>query len=86
MRPARRVRHALRVGFVGDPMAVSVVVRRLNVLREAALEGDFARAHELEDCLHQEVLEAIARNPANAAALARTALRSRAIDFPRRSV
>lgn len=67
-----------------DPLPLHVVRRRVAEIAEAAESGDFGRAHALEDLMRDEVLEAIGRNTSNAPALARAALRSRAIDFPRR--
>lgn len=63
-------------------MTLAEVKNRLEAI--AATAGDAEVAHGIEDRLHQDVLEAIARgNTALPGALAREALRSREIEFPR---
>jgi hypothetical protein len=46
-------------------------------------KGDPEAAHTREDVLHSEVLRQIANGAENAQELARAALRSHSIDFPR---
>ena len=56
----------------------------LSVIKKAASAGDHERAHELEDDLHQAVLQAIAdgtaKDPEN---MAKAALESLNLDFER---
>lgn len=64
----------------GEVAAVNILVQRV---REAS--DDPEAAHLLEDSLAWTVLETIAEGRANGAELARAALESRKIDFPRRT-
>jgi hypothetical protein len=56
---------------------------RARVAKIESVKHDDEVAHDLEDALHLEVLEAIARGSKNAKALAVEALKSRTIEFQR---
>ena len=66
-------------------ITVEYIKRELNRIK--ATTGDYETAHSMENQLHHDVLEYIAKmNPTNAAQLAGVALRSSEIDFVRHYV
>lgn len=59
------------------------VHQRLIGVAKAAAAGDAESAHDLEDKLFVDVLTEIAKGEGDAAELAKAALRSRELEFPR---
>lgn len=62
-------------------MTIADVVARVDEIENAS--GDPESAHSLEDDLWRDVLQAIADGAPNAAGLAREALKTQDISFPR---
>lgn len=56
---------------------------RVEVVRALAAAKDYEAAHGEEDALHRDVLAAIAEGTGTAAGLAKEALRTTELDFPR---
>jgi len=62
-------------------MTPKEVAKRVAMIGEC--RGDYEAAHGMEDQLREDVLQAIAGGAPNAADLAREALKSTDMDFPR---
>lgn len=64
-------------------MTPKQVTEEVAKIKEEAERGDYQNAHEMEDTLFREVLEAIANGAPRPRELAKVALRTRAIPFER---